>query len=257
MAEASATTPTPSACDKCGKAESELNKPLKPCAKCGIKKYCSRECQNKDWSNKHKKQCARLADQASRNGVPGSLSNPPKSDIEKGATETVELMNALTKMPGFSAMAPEATDPPVLRHLFSFCMTTYNDYWGPLLTPLLSIELAARLPIGIGSGSPEEKEQRITTIVAKFDEMEGEEFRKTKGDFNRNEWPDFDREKYTDALGRNTLACLIVTDPSKRKAMFRGMEPDGWGFGGEVDAVARRLLTGGGDEALKRAARER
>lgn len=140
-------------------------------------------------------------------------------------------------------MAPEATDPPVLRHLFSFCMTTYNDYWGPLLTPLLSIELAARLPIGIGSGTAEEKEERIATIMKKFDEMEGEEFGKTKGEFDRNAWPEFDREKYTDALGRNTLACLIVTDSSKRKAMFTGMEPEGWGFSEEVNVVAGRLMS--------------
>ena len=250
------TTPTSSSCDRCGNAESELNRPLKSCAKCGTKKYCSCECQKKDWANEHRKACARLADQASCSGIPGSLTNPPKSDLEKCATETVDLMDALTKMPGSSAVAPEATGPPILRHLFGFCMTTFNTYWGPILTPLLSVELAARLPIGIGSGTKEEKDGRIAEIMEKFDEMEGDEFRKSEGRFDRNVWPEFDEETYTDALGRNTLACLIVTDPSKRKMMFRGMEPEGWGFSDEVIAVARRLMSGDEDEALRRAARE-
>ena len=251
MTEPSPVAPTgPACCDECGTPESDLTSPLKRCAKCGTKRYCSRACQTADWTTNHKKQCARLAaDAASGTPVPGSLTNPPVSDLSQGATGTVDLMAALTHMPGFSALAPEATDPPVLRHLFSFCMTTYNDYWGPLLTPLLSIQLAARLPIGIGSGTAEEKQERIAAILEKFEEME------SKGGFDRNQWPEFDKEKYTDALGRNTLACLIVRDPEKRKTMFSGMEPEGWGFGEEVEAVARRLMSGEGDEALRRAAR--
>ena len=112
-------------------------------------------------------------------------------------------------------------------------------YWGPILQPLLSVELAAKLPIGIGGGTAEEKEEKMNGILRKFDELEN-----TYGiRFDRYAWPEFDREKYTDAIGRNMLSCLIITDGRKRKEMFRGMEPEGWGFGQEVEEVARRLMS--------------
>lgn len=43
-------------CAKCNISQSELEKPLKRCAKCLSQSYCSRECQTADWKV-HKKAC--------------------------------------------------------------------------------------------------------------------------------------------------------------------------------------------------------
>ena len=45
-------------CSNCGKASAVDN--LKTCGKCGIAKYCSRECQVADWPKKHKEHCKEM-----------------------------------------------------------------------------------------------------------------------------------------------------------------------------------------------------
>jgi len=47
-------------CNACGKVEEKMGQ-WKKCAKCGVVRYCSRECQRKDWKS-HRKPCARLAE---------------------------------------------------------------------------------------------------------------------------------------------------------------------------------------------------
>lgn len=144
-------------------------------------------------------------------------------------------MEALCTLPGFSKTNAAATTPAILRHTFGFLVTTYNDYWTPLLQPLLSVELASRIPLG-DDPEPEKKKARM---LAKFDEIE----RESDGGFDRMRWPTFQREKYTDALGRNTMACLMIKDEAKTQAMYGGgSDSRGWTFGEHVKAVARGMM---------------
>ena len=48
----------PKKCSHCGKAASVDN--LKQCIKCKTAKYCSKDCQTKDWDRKHKSQCKEI-----------------------------------------------------------------------------------------------------------------------------------------------------------------------------------------------------
>ncbi|KAF7354757.1 Mynd domain protein [Mycena sanguinolenta] len=47
------------ACDACGRLESSLKKKSKllTCSGCLLAKYCSKECQKRDWNNEHKNRC--------------------------------------------------------------------------------------------------------------------------------------------------------------------------------------------------------
>ncbi|KAJ7471104.1 hypothetical protein FB451DRAFT_327094 [Mycena latifolia] len=45
------------ACDICGRLESSLKERLFYCSRCLVSKYCSTECQKRDWSGRHKNQC--------------------------------------------------------------------------------------------------------------------------------------------------------------------------------------------------------
>ncbi|KAJ7494225.1 hypothetical protein B0H11DRAFT_2003743 [Mycena galericulata] len=46
------------ACDACGRRESSLKERLSYCSSCYVVKYCSAECQKRDWSaGGHKNQC--------------------------------------------------------------------------------------------------------------------------------------------------------------------------------------------------------
>ncbi len=54
------------ACHNCGKAATEES-PLKPCAQCLARAYCTRECQRQAWKAKHKRECdAKLGEQIRR-----------------------------------------------------------------------------------------------------------------------------------------------------------------------------------------------
>lgn len=64
----------------------------------------------------------------------------------------------------------------------------------------------------------------------------------SEGKFQRNVWPDFKSELYTDGLSRNWTAANIVRDGERRRVMFAGMEPEGWGFGAEIEGVAERMM---------------
>ncbi len=59
--EASSSTTKPTnKCASCSTPEADPEKPLKPCAKCQTVRYCSRDCQKKDFKV-HKKICAAAA----------------------------------------------------------------------------------------------------------------------------------------------------------------------------------------------------
>ncbi len=51
-ASSAASSASPLVCSVCNKAEGKIQR----CARCHITRYCSRECQTKDWP-KHRKTC--------------------------------------------------------------------------------------------------------------------------------------------------------------------------------------------------------
>jgi hypothetical protein len=138
-------------------------------------------------------------------------------------------MEALTHLPGLDKQDATRTQPDVLRHTFGFLVTTFNDYWCPLLSPSLSVELSDRLSI---DPNPDERKKMVLDMFEKFEKESG-------GKFDRNAWPEFDKEKYSDAMGRLYMGCLTVLDGKKRVELFGG---EGWEFGGEVEAVARGIM---------------
>ena len=77
-------------CGSCGAPESELSTPLLQCTKCKMAKYCSRECQKKDWTS-HKLPCKIWANMNSNPGVVRELMSmgqngrsDPDDDARKG-----------------------------------------------------------------------------------------------------------------------------------------------------------------------------
>ena len=207
-------------CHTCGKAQTELPNPLKRCAKCLTGKYCSRDCQKADFK-KHKKSCAPPA-----SGVPGSLTNPPNEEIAAAANKCSDLMVAMRNSPDYPA---EHTAVPILKHLYEFCMNSHNQYWGRLLQPRLGVEIAAR-PMD----DPEEYKNHI------FGKMEDLQ-RDSEGAFDMERWPDFDTEVYTDGLGRNQMAAMVIIDQSKQ--MMFGQPPGQvYGWTSEIKDVAKRLV---------------
>ncbi|KAF7367611.1 hypothetical protein MSAN_00824500 [Mycena sanguinolenta] len=77
-------------CDTCSRAESETPKEqLLTCAGCLVAKYCSKECQRKDWKEGHKTQChlyeanKKLSNVFAKSLGPGTLNDPTLSLKEK------------------------------------------------------------------------------------------------------------------------------------------------------------------------------
>ncbi|KAJ6470348.1 hypothetical protein C8R45DRAFT_1015437 [Mycena sanguinolenta] len=77
-------------CDTCGRPESETTKKqLLTCAGCLVAKYCSKECQRKDWKEGHKNQChlyeanRKLSNVFAKSLGPGTLNDPTLSLNEK------------------------------------------------------------------------------------------------------------------------------------------------------------------------------
>ncbi|KAF7335757.1 MYND-type domain-containing protein [Mycena venus] len=79
-------------CDACGLPESELKSPkdqLLSCSGCLVAKYCSKECQKKDWSKGHKTQChiyeanRKLSSIFAKSLGPGTINDPKLSLAEK------------------------------------------------------------------------------------------------------------------------------------------------------------------------------
>lgn len=56
-------------CRACKRAEGELDVQMKRCSRCKRAWYCSKECQKKDWSERHKKECV-PAKEAKQPGPP-------------------------------------------------------------------------------------------------------------------------------------------------------------------------------------------
>lgn len=82
-------------------------------------------------------------------------------------------------------------------------------------------------------------EQSKAEMTADLDKME----RETEGGFDRNGWPPFDREKFTDGISRNLTACLTITDEPRARQMYK-MDPpsQNWSFGESIKAVAWGIL---------------
>ncbi|KAJ6557579.1 hypothetical protein B0H19DRAFT_1234761 [Mycena capillaripes] len=80
-------------CDACGCTESSLKRPgkdqLLTCAGCLVAKYCSKECQKRDWTSGHKSQChlyeanRKLSSVFAKSLGPGTINDPSFSLKDK------------------------------------------------------------------------------------------------------------------------------------------------------------------------------
>jgi hypothetical protein len=86
--EASSSTSQPtSKCASCNAPEADPEKPLKPCAKCQTVRYCSRDCQKKDFKV-HKKICAAAAQIYAQNAnLKPAAPRVPKKDGHRGGLQ--------------------------------------------------------------------------------------------------------------------------------------------------------------------------
>ncbi|PMD18661.1 hypothetical protein NA56DRAFT_647832 [Hyaloscypha hepaticicola] len=86
--EASSSTSQPTnKCASCGAPEADPEKPLKPCAKCQRVRYCSRDCQKKDFKV-HKKICAAAAQIYAQNAnLKPAAPRVPKKEGHRGGLQ--------------------------------------------------------------------------------------------------------------------------------------------------------------------------
>ncbi|KAN0098384.1 hypothetical protein V8E51_014047 [Hyaloscypha variabilis] len=87
-AEATSSSPPPTTkCANCSTPEIDPEKPLKPCAKCQTVRYCSRDCQKKDWKL-HKKVCATAAQIYAQNAnLKPAAPRAPKKEGHRGGLQ--------------------------------------------------------------------------------------------------------------------------------------------------------------------------
>ncbi|KAJ7769342.1 hypothetical protein B0H16DRAFT_254141 [Mycena metata] len=78
------------ACDACGRVETSLGKQqLLSCAGCLLAKYCSKECQKRDWKSTHKDRChlfeadRKLSTVFAKSLGPGTINDPTLSLADK------------------------------------------------------------------------------------------------------------------------------------------------------------------------------
>jgi hypothetical protein len=88
QAEASSSSSAPTnKCASCNAPETDPEKPLKPCAKCQTVRYCSRDCQKKDWKL-HKKICASAAQIYAQNAnLKPAAPRAPKKEGHRGGLQ--------------------------------------------------------------------------------------------------------------------------------------------------------------------------
>jgi hypothetical protein len=86
--EASSSTSQPTnKCASCNALEADPEKPLKPCAKCQTVRYCSRDCQKKDFKV-HKKICAAAAQIYAQNAnLKPAAPRVPKKEGHRGGLQ--------------------------------------------------------------------------------------------------------------------------------------------------------------------------
>lgn len=228
----SSEAPAQAACTVCKKPQSELANPLKRCAKCHTKSYCSRDCQKADWP-RHKRECTSAAASrpiASGGGSRGSAVNPPKDEILENANQTVAYLKALSHCPEFN---PDLRSMPSsasgLMYMGDFVGRTFREFWPPLLPPAKFAEMASDLE----SFSGQKKEDQLAAYAKKFEEIKSND-----PTFDKDAWPEFQLEKYQDAIQRNMMAASLTQD-SRRMAMFGG---GSYNFPQEVKDVCSQIM---------------
>lgn len=83
----SSFSPPANKCASCNTLETDPEKPLKPCAKCQTVRYCSRDCQKKDWKV-HKKICATAAQIYAQNAnLKPAAPRAPKKEGHRGGLQ--------------------------------------------------------------------------------------------------------------------------------------------------------------------------
>jgi len=91
-----------SQCDYCFKLSEKVHR----CSKCLTKSWCSRECQQKDWNEKHKEFCIKDADPRKAKGGAQVRRETEMKSLERGMEEVLmlnkdkpaELQNALSEV---------------------------------------------------------------------------------------------------------------------------------------------------------------
>ncbi|RMZ83029.1 hypothetical protein DV738_g1371, partial [Chaetothyriales sp. CBS 135597] len=131
-------------------------------------------------------------------------------EIFKAAKDASDLLVALYFSPEHRNASPERPEPPILKHLIGFMLTTMAEYWTPLMPMSKTLELAARL-----ADDPVAYAAEGNVMLAGMRQQEEEEHVDT--------WPPFDPELFNDAIGRDFMARKIVLDDS-RQSWF-GMPP--------------------------------
>ncbi|KAE9373629.1 hypothetical protein N431DRAFT_438855 [Stipitochalara longipes BDJ] len=83
----SSSSPPANKCASCSAPETDPENPLKPCAKCQTIRYCSRDCQKKDWKL-HKKVCATAAQIYAQNAnLKPAAPRAPKKEGHRGGLQ--------------------------------------------------------------------------------------------------------------------------------------------------------------------------
>jgi len=83
----SSTSQPTNKCASCNAPEADPEKPLKPCTKCQTVRYCSRDCQKKDFKV-HKKICAAAAQIYAQNAnLKPAAPRAPKKEGHRGGLQ--------------------------------------------------------------------------------------------------------------------------------------------------------------------------
>ncbi|MGK3744378.1 MAG: hypothetical protein ACI8RD_000375 [Bacillariaceae sp.] len=134
----------------CGKEQSKQNK-FKKCSRCWGRKYCSKECQAKDWKGRHKLQC-RVNKMTDTGGEMVKVEDGINDDILERIEYFKEKYGRLLQIAALNVLliGPNGTNPN---------QTLYNKTHVPILIledlpssakyPRLSIQTAVTIPIAM------------------------------------------------------------------------------------------------------------
>jgi len=92
-------------CRCCEKDQEELSSRLSWCSRCHAVRYCSKECQEKDWKNYHKKECKHLKImRATKTKMQEELKNKCGKSKSKQRAELGEVQASLNEV--LASLAP-------------------------------------------------------------------------------------------------------------------------------------------------------